>query len=732
MLAAASVATLVAIVALVLLLGLLVWQNRDLPARLRATGRPPSRVLAEALRLWTPLALAIIAATALAQALSAAGLALAYRATPLEAWCVLRNAEGQPAIPCTDHAKREPRGAIERVPPAEASSRLVLERYAQAMDRQRDGATEASATFVALSPPAILGLPLGPQDDPELLRLRRELQALLDTPATPARSPLDILRARGDAEIRTRRLGELTRQVVERRDALATAAYGGRPRAEQGRLWLQHRLAHDLLVAQSPLDAAAAVAERRADLRRGKLLADAAASLEVFARHGDDRLARAALGIAWPTPAGCRFRGLSPVFACPRVAEGDKLDLQPLPAEENLRLSLAAWRDQSRREGLRLLGSAALASRRQLDDAADQVAALPTALRGLAFPRQRPCSLAAPGHCADAWLGAGLERALAPGGAWGANALDRADAAVELRLGAAAAGLWRDIDLVHDRALALGEGWLRLHARLRLAGWLLLAFLGARSFLYVLALASFRHGGPQWLGLGDGQGVEGEVHVGRRLTLDPAFGGALLTHRQLSNSDNHLRLAPWPGSAPIARLLHGRYLWFTRGQLLAATASPTRELGRIASADGGRAIVEWRLRPGEQVVFGWRDFFGASENLRFRTRLSFRLSTLLLGRVLFRIAEAPAGEAGVLLLRAYVEQGEGDHLQAVPPERLLAWNRQARFTAHGAHTPWGVLWHGLTLVRDASGGGHVLATSEDRGARFGSLRFLRRIFGAIF
>jgi hypothetical protein len=456
MLAAASVAAQLAIAALVLLLGLLGWQNRDLPVRLAATGRPPRRVLAEALRLWTPLALAMIAAIALAHALSAAGLALMYRATPLEAWCVLRNAEGQPAIPCTDRARIAPRGALERLPQSEAASRRALERYSAAMDRLRDGANDATASFIDLSPAAVLGLPLGPQDDPELLRLRRELQALVDTPAPPARSPLDILRARADVQIRTRRLGELTRQVLDRRDALATAAYGGRPRAEQGRSWLQHRLAHELLAAQSPLDAASAASARRADLRRAKLLADVGTSLEVLARYSGDRLSRAALGIAWPTPAWCRFRGQAPVFACPRIAAGQDLDLQPLPAEENLRLSLAAWRDQSRREGLRRLGRAALASRRGLADAAEQVAALPTAMRDLAFPPRTRCSLAAPGACAQSWLGAALERALAPGGAWGAAALGRGGEALELRLGAAAAGLWHDIDVVQGHRCRAG------------------------------------------------------------------------------------------------------------------------------------------------------------------------------------------------------------------------------------------------------------------------------------
>ena len=129
----------------------------------------------------------------------------------------------------------------------------------------------------------------------------------------------------------------------------------------------------------------------------------------------------------------------------------------------------------------------------------------------------------------------------------------------------------------------------------------------------------------------------------------------------------------------------------------------------------------------------WRNFFGASEGLQFRTQLSLRLSTLLLGRVLFRIARCPPeADGGILLLRADVEQGDNANLQAVPPERLLAWNRQARFRAHGAESAFGVLVHGVTLVREASAGAIVLATSEDRGPRFGSLRFVRRLFTAIF
>ena len=131
-------------------------------------------------------------------------------------------------------------------------------------------------------------------------------------------------------------------------------------------------------------------------------------------------------------------------------------------------------------------------------------------------------------------------------------------------------------------------------------------------------------------------------------------------------------------------------------------------------------------------MFGWKDFFGASDNLRFRTRLSLRLSTLLLGRIVFRVAHAPADAEGRLLLKADVEQMDPADLQALPPERLLAWNPQVRFRAHGADTAWGVLVHGYTLVREPSVPGLVLTRSDDGGPRFGSLRFLRRLFTAVF
>jgi hypothetical protein len=146
------------------------------------------------------------------------------------------------------------------------------------------------------------------------------------------------------------------------------------------------------------------------------------------------------------------------------------------------------------------------------------------------------------------------------------------------------------------------------------------------------------------------------------------------------------------------------------------------------------AIVEWRMRPGEEVVFGYRDFFGASDNIRLRSVISLRLSTLLLGRIVFRIARCE-GDEGRLLLRAHVEELDPQHIRAIPPERLLAWHRHARFGIHSGRTAWKTLLNGYTLVRKAGVGGadgQVVVSSEDVGSNLGSIRFVRRIFSALF
>ena len=134
------------------------------------------------------------------------------------------------------------------------------------------------------------------------------------------------------------------------------------------------------------------------------------------------------------------------------------------------------------------------------------------------------------------------------------------------------------------------------------------------------------------------------------------------------------------------------------------------------------------------MIFRYKDFYGASENVRLSSEISLRLSTLLLGRIVFRIAHCGPGE-GRLLLKANVEEVDQRQLRAVPPERMIAWNRHAEFTIHSSRTLWKTLLNGYTLVRRERGDGRsglIVVSSDDVGSNLGSIRFVRRIFGAIF
>jgi len=312
------------------------------------------------------------------------------------------------------------------------------------------------------------------------------------------------------------------------------------------------------------------------------------------------------------------------------------------------------------------------------------------------------------------------------------NAVTGAAGSLDARIAPALVTLDARFDGMRADAHAAVRRWFLLHDLMRALGWLTLALLALKSFLFVLALETYHDEGELSVGFDDAPAIQGDYRVARRLVIDPAFPRALITRKQLSNADNDVRIAPWPWSAPIARILHRRYFVFTRGRFLAD--APGAPGGMVASAGGGLSIVEWRLQPGEEVVFRYQDFFGASENLRLYSQWSLGLSALLLGHVVFRVARCGEGE-GRLLLKANVEENELGDIRALPPERMIAWNRHARFSVHSARTPWKTLLNGYTLVRrDAPGqpAGRIVVSSEEAASNLGTIRFVRRMLSALF
>ena len=757
-------------------------QNRGLLAQIRAGGRPLRVVLREALVLWSPLGAVILVLCLASNRLGASAVGLAYRLTTLDEFCSVQGVPARFAMPCTALGARFPPGAVRWVGAQFDLALFAADRYAlvrrkllSRTDAELQRAMADRAAFERdLSPQSVLGLERAPEDEPELVRMASELRALLAEPTPPAANLLDTLRFVGERDAHTRRLRELTALILARRERLNAMAYSGLAPVGQGRLFLRHRLSHALTIGVPRPAPAAGAGPTRPGLAL-RLARDEAAVVRVLEHEGAAPKGAAGLVVALAPPRQCTVAAPAPQLEWSRDAAADAraalsglagllqsnggsfpcsvlsgapgtLVLRSLGFHESVRRSIGRWFDTVTREGVQRLGALSLDGATAAGDDGAVARAIADALPDRVALGRADCGWAHPGNCAANAARAGLEDAMAA-------TLNAASARSEHAAGMAAGTVAQSLDArigdavlavegqsgaLRDSALRWADHVFLLGDLLRLVGWLVLLLVVTKSFLYVLALDLYRDEGPMSLGFEGAPEIQGELRIGKRITIDRAFPHAMITRKQLSNTDNDIRIAPWPTSSVIGRILSGRYFLYTRGSFLAdaghAPAAGDAPLGMVASAAGGQSIVEWVMQPGEEVVFRYRDFFGASENVKLSTEISLRLSTLLLGRVLFRIARCEDAEAR-LLLKADVEASLEDDLRAVPPERMLAWNRHARFSIHSGRTARAVLLNGYTLLRRnpaAGPPGRILVSSEDTGSNLGSIRFVRRIVSAIF
>jgi len=269
-------------------------------------------------------------------------------------------------------------------------------------------------------------------------------------------------------------------------------------------------------------------------------------------------------------------------------------------------------------------------------------------------------------------------------------------------------------------------------------GWIGLLLIALRSFLYVLALELFDRNGDSRISFDVENPVEGNYVAGSEITIDGDFPFPIINRGSLTNTLADIEFAPWRWSAPIARILHGRYFLFNR-----SVFSPSRQKegaeevrGMEASARGAYSIVEWRMQPGEEVIFNYANFYGASTNVQLKTDISLRLSTLLLGKIFFHYAYCVGGE-GRLLLEARIHNTPRDSMSSIKPTRLVAWNRHAQFSADSHRHPWKSLINPYTIVRESTPGvakGLVIIAPESESASFFGMgiQFVKRIFSRIF
>lgn len=141
-------------------------------------------------------------------------------------------------------------------------------------------------------------------------------------------------------------------------------------------------------------------------------------------------------------------------------------------------------------------------------------------------------------------------------------------------------------------------------------------------------------------------------------------------------------------------------------------------------------LVDWEMQPGEEVVFNYNNFVAMNANVELNTVISLRVSNLLLGRMIWHTAKCTDGPGRLILRTRGKPATEAQVRQSIPATRLIAWNRNARFSIDSHLTPQDVFLNGFNLSRserdDRNHGILVVeADARDGGLLIGTLRFAR-------
>ncbi len=772
-------------------------QNLPLIQAFRSGNRKFKTVLWQAFVVWSPMAVVIVVLLGVASAISQGITELAYQYTTLDEFCAVQGLKPPVYVACTGMGNELPANKIRQQNPDKDLEQQIFRRYSVARKRMLETpvdewiiqAKNRSAFLQTLAPSGVLSLPTASDDDAVLSRLVTERRRLFESPVPKPADLVELMSYRQSVDTRNRLLGEMDAKIKARKIALYIAEYGRLTPKQR----LQHQRRNRLLRllgqvkvdigpdVQTLLSAPSSNTAVHTDVIRKGLVRALAHSerdaWEILSRElGTPANARAVyevlgtlpqctvaevstavrldstdfrpflsnLGDADPTTFTTINGGGFPCFAKPGTKESWKI--VSVGFRKSVLLSMDRMRDDTAVSAFRNLAVLEEKSETGAVDAETATHAIANLVPDVIPLGRQKCSLFHPANCVMNGMAGSAEAAYSRNRAGLATQyagrldsdVDIAAMTIQQRIDHARIHADAEIDGMHAAGYSTAKSIFRLNDLLRVLGWIGLLLIAIRSFLYVLALELFDRNGESRISFDIENPVEGSYVAGSEVTIDGKFPFPIINRGSLTNTLADIEFAPWRWSAPIARILHGCYFLFNR-----SVFSPSRQKegaeevrGMEASARGAYSIVEWRMQPGEEVIFNYENFYGASNNVELKTDISLRLSTLLLGKIFFHYARCIGGE-GRLLLEARIHNTPRDSMSSIKPMRLVAWNRHAQFSADSHRHPWKSLINPYTIVRESTPGvakGLVIIAPESESASFFGMgiQFVKRIFSRIF
>lgn len=227
-------------------------------------------------------------------------------------------------------------------------------------------------------------------------------------------------------------------------------------------------------------------------------------------------------------------------------------------------------------------------------------------------------------------------------------------------------------------------------------GWLSLAFAIFKSVLVAASIVLFDMRGIADASMYARPGPVGDIKIEKGITL-PVFTGKMITKKAMTNQHGDYSLAIWPLLGILARNMTGTYWGLNNAESFESKLLSV-------SLDHDQHMIHWTMKPGEEVVFAWKHFFGVSDNIEIRSEVSLRLSTLPLGRVVFYVAKCKTGEVGHLLLHTKgrpssnsFEVPEAKRTGLTELSRLVAWNYHTAFELSSQRNGLAMWWNGTSI-----------------------------------
>ena len=144
------------------------------------------------------------------------------------------------------------------------------------------------------------------------------------------------------------------------------------------------------------------------------------------------------------------------------------------------------------------------------------------------------------------------------------------------------------------------------------------------------------------------------------------------------------------------------------------------DCGAHLSATGSAEFIEWNLKDGEEIIFRYQNLAALTESVALKTIVSFRLPSLVFGKVFHSCARGP----GKIIFLSKGGTKVLDATTSIPINRAIAWNRDTQFEIKAQLNPIDVFFSGVYFKPSSPDA--VILDSDERGTpETGLVRFIK-------